>query len=122
MSLSFYMDEHVHRAITSGLRLRGVDVLTVQEDGLKGKDDDEIFDRATELQRVLFTQDDDFLVEANSRQQQSVYFPGVIYGHQMMVSIGEYIRDLELIAKIGGICFSRLTKKSELEHSESVNV
>ena len=24
MSLSFYMDEHVHRAITSGLRLRGV--------------------------------------------------------------------------------------------------
>jgi hypothetical protein len=27
------MDENVHGAITIGLRLRGVDVLTVQEDG-----------------------------------------------------------------------------------------
>lgn len=26
------MDEHVHRAITIGIRLRSVDVLTVQED------------------------------------------------------------------------------------------
>lgn len=39
MSLAFYIDEHVPRAITIGLRLRGVDVLTVQEDGLKGKED-----------------------------------------------------------------------------------
>jgi hypothetical protein len=29
MSLAFYMDEHVPRSITAGLRLRNVDVLTV---------------------------------------------------------------------------------------------
>lgn len=29
MSLAFYMDEHIHSAITVGLRLRDVDVLTV---------------------------------------------------------------------------------------------
>ncbi len=29
-----YMDEHVPKAITIGLRMRGIDVLTVQEDGL----------------------------------------------------------------------------------------
>lgn len=34
MSVAFYMDEHVPRAISVGLRLRGVDVLTAQEDGL----------------------------------------------------------------------------------------
>ncbi len=34
MSLSLYMDENVPIAITEGLRMRGVDVLTVQEDGL----------------------------------------------------------------------------------------
>ncbi len=39
MSVSFYMDEHIHRAITSGLRLRGVNVLTVQEDGYGGYPD-----------------------------------------------------------------------------------
>ena len=32
MSVALYMDEHVHRAITVGLRLRGVEVLTAQED------------------------------------------------------------------------------------------
>lgn len=30
------MDEHIHRAITAGLRMRGVDVLTVQEDQCTG--------------------------------------------------------------------------------------
>ncbi|WP_293133656.1 DUF5615 family PIN-like protein [Okeania sp. SIO3I5] len=29
----FYMDENVSRLITEGLRRRGIDVLTVQEDG-----------------------------------------------------------------------------------------
>lgn len=30
MSVALYMDEHVHRAITVGLRLRGADVLTAR--------------------------------------------------------------------------------------------
>ena len=33
MSLRLYMDHHVPRAITAGLRLRGEDVLTAAEDG-----------------------------------------------------------------------------------------
>ncbi len=33
MTVRFYMDEHVSRAVTVGLRRRGLDVLTVQEDG-----------------------------------------------------------------------------------------
>ncbi|MEK7677504.1 MAG: hypothetical protein AAB676_16880 [Verrucomicrobiota bacterium] len=33
MSLPLYMDVHVHRAITNGLRLRAAEVLTAQEDG-----------------------------------------------------------------------------------------
>ena len=32
MPLKLYMDHHVPRAITNGLRLRGVDVITVRED------------------------------------------------------------------------------------------
>ncbi len=30
VTVALYMDEHIHRAITTGLRLRGVDVLTAQ--------------------------------------------------------------------------------------------
>jgi predicted nuclease of predicted toxin-antitoxin system len=74
MTVGLYMDVHVHRAITTGLRLRGVDVLTAQEDGYRRAVDDVLLDRATELQRVLFTQDEDLLAEAKRRQMQSVPF------------------------------------------------
>ena len=33
MAIPLYTDQHVPRAITTELRLRGVDVLTAQEDG-----------------------------------------------------------------------------------------
>jgi predicted nuclease of predicted toxin-antitoxin system len=93
------MDENVHRAITGGLRLRGVDVLTVQEDERSGATDPEVLDRATELRRPLFSQDDDLLAEACRRQAEGIPFPGVIYAHQLHVTIGDCIRDLELISK-----------------------
>lgn len=101
MALAFYMDHHVPRSITVGLRLRGVDVLTAYEDGRSELDDPQLLDRATELERVLFTQDDDLLVEASRRQKEDTFFHDVIYAHQLRVSIGSCIRDLELIAKAG---------------------
>ncbi|WP_254565443.1 DUF5615 family PIN-like protein [Oscillatoria sp. HE19RPO] len=99
MTIALYMDEHVRRAISNGLKLRGIDVITVQEDGKNGIPDSILLERATELNRVIFTQDDDFLVIANFRQQEGVKFSGVIYGHQQYVSVGECVRDLEIIAK-----------------------
>ena len=69
------MDEHVHRAITAGLRLRGVDVLTVQEDGRRQVRDDVLLDRASGLRRVLFSQDEDLLAEATRRQREGMHLP-----------------------------------------------
>lgn len=101
MALAFYMDQHVPRAITVGLRLRGVDVLTAFEDGSSTLPDPALLDRASELSRVLFTQDDDLLTEATRRQRENIPFHGVIYAHQLRVPIGICIRDLELIATVG---------------------
>jgi predicted nuclease of predicted toxin-antitoxin system len=101
MPLSLYMDHHVPKAITVGLRLREVDVVTAYEDGANEFDDPKLLDRAHELQRVLFTQDDDLLSEAARRQRESIPFYGVIYAHQLQVAIGMCVRDLELIAKGG---------------------
>lgn len=100
MTIALYMDVHVHRAITNGLRIRGVDVLTAQEDGHRTADDAYLLDRATELGRVLFSQDDDLLAEAKRRQTEGVHFSGVIYAHQMHITIGRCVADLELIAKL----------------------
>ena len=97
--LPLYMDEHVPKAITIGLRLRGIDVLTVQEDNFMSKPDPELLDRALYLKRVIFTHDDDLLVEATKRQHSGQVF----YGHHLRVSIGACIKDLELLAKYGDI-------------------
>ena len=58
MPIALYMNQHVPRAITVELRLRGVDVVTAHEDGASRLDDPELMDRASELRRVLFTRDD----------------------------------------------------------------
>jgi predicted nuclease of predicted toxin-antitoxin system len=101
MPLAFYMDHHVPRAITLGLRLRGVDVLTAYEDGASELDDATLLDRASERRRVLFTRDDDLLAEAAKRQREEIPFLGVIYAHQLRVSIGRCVQDLEILAKAG---------------------
>jgi len=93
------VDVHVRRAVTTGLRLRGVDVLTAREDNAGELDDSRLLDRATKLERVLFTQDDDLLREAARRQQTGERFTGVIYGHQLNIMISQCIDDLELIAQ-----------------------
>jgi Domain of unknown function (DUF5615) len=92
------MDENVRGAVTDGLRGRGVDVLTVQEDGRVGDDDPDVLDRAAKLGRVVFTQDADFLAEGTRRQRAGIPFAGVVYAHQLRISVAQCINDLELIA------------------------
>lgn len=101
MPIALYMDQHVPRAITNGLRLRGIDVMTAFEDGAGAFADPALLDRASALGRVLFTQDDDLLTEATRRQATGTPFAGVIYAHQLRVSIGTCIRGLEVVATAG---------------------
>ncbi len=101
MALRLYMDHHVPRALTIQLRLRDVDVITAFEDEASTLEDPQLLDRVSELERVLFTRDDDLLVEASLRQQVGHNFSGVIYAHQLHVSIGICVQDLELLAKAG---------------------
>ena len=88
------MNVHVRRGVAEGLLLsRGGGL-----DGAGGLEDPELLDRATALGRVLFTQDDDLLREAKRRQKIGQRFAGIIYAHQLNITIGQSIADLELIA------------------------
>ena len=98
MAIGLYMDHHVSRAITTGLRLLEVDVLTAGEDGAALLPDPALLDRATSLGRVLFTQDDDLLADATRRQRQGIPFGGVIYSYQPRTNVGRCIRDLQYIS------------------------
>ena len=101
MSVALYMDVHVPATITRALVLRDVDVLTSQLDGTIELSDSDLLDRATELGRVLVSQDEDLLAEATHRQRTNRKFGGVIYAHQLGVTIGQCVKDLEIIAKAG---------------------
>lgn len=98
MAQALYMDVHVPSAVTEGLRRCGVDVLTSQEDGTREADDEALLQRAMELGRILFTQDEDLLAIASQWQQQGREFDGVVYSHQLGPGIGSLIEDLELIS------------------------
>jgi hypothetical protein len=112
MSIPLYMDVHVHAAITEQLEVRGVDVITAQDDDRADSDDDDLLEQATALGRVIFTQDADFHAIAAHWQQQGREFAGIVYGHQLRVSIGKCVADLELISK----CYEPIDMISRVEH------
>lgn len=92
------MDVHVRRAVTIALRLREIDVLTAQEDGSAELDDGQLLDRAAELVRVLVSQDEDLRREGAQRLSRGQGFSGIVYAHQLRITIGQMVEDLELIA------------------------
>lgn len=91
MAITLYMDHHVPRAITAALRLREVDVQTADEDGSAELSDPDLLEWATELRQVLFSQDVHLLAAASRRQNEGISFGGVIYAHQLLVSIGDCV-------------------------------
>ena len=93
------MDVHVPQAITQQLRRRSIDVLTAFDDESQELPDDQLLERTTELKRVLFTQDIRFRVLAETWQIKGKPFAGLIFGHQLGGTIGQFVKDLELIAK-----------------------
>ena len=93
------MDVHVPLPITVGLRLRGIEVITVQEDGTARFPDPELLERAGEIGAVLLTRDEDLLAVAAAKLRTGEDFATVIYSHQLGLGIGPCIRDLEIFAK-----------------------
>ena len=100
MAVGIYVDVQIPSAISTGLRLRGVEVITAQEDGAARFADADLLTRATELRMLLYTHDDDFLKEARRRLESGESFSGVIYSHQTRSPAGRCIEDIEIIAKI----------------------
>ena len=98
--LALYMDQHVAVSISLAMRERGVDVLTAYEDDHYDAEDEVILARATELQRVVFTRDRDFLAIGRASQSSGTEFYGIVYAHQLQVTIGQAIRDLDLICQL----------------------
>jgi predicted nuclease of predicted toxin-antitoxin system len=91
----YYTDEHIARAVAAGLRLRGIDVVTVPEAGMLGASDEEHLALALFEGRVVVTQDADFLRLA----EQGHPHAGIVYAAQQ-TPIGTIMRGLLLIQNV----------------------
>lgn len=89
------MDENVPRAITEGLRRRGIEVVTVQEMDMRGATDEEQLEFAAQHALVTFTQDTDFI----RLLSRGIFHTGIVYAAQKL-PIGEVLRGMILISEI----------------------
>ena len=93
--IRFYTDEHISKAVIQGLRLRGIDVLSISETRLFGATDEHHLGRATSEGRVVLTQDADFLALAAGGKNHQ----GIVFAPQG-TPIGRLIQGLLLIYEV----------------------
>ncbi|MCZ6679875.1 MAG: DUF5615 family PIN-like protein [Candidatus Poribacteria bacterium] len=89
-TITFHLDEHIPRAIADGLRREGIDVTTTSEAELIGASDEEHLNFARREQRVIFTQDNDFL----RWHHAGVNYAGIVYCARGARTIGDMIQSL----------------------------
>lgn len=88
MALPVYLDVHVPAGVTQGLRRKAIDALTAQDDGASLMPDEQLLHRATDLGRVLLTQDLDFLGIASRWQTSGRAFAGILFPRRALRSAG----------------------------------
>jgi len=95
-TIRFHLDESCDPRIAAGLRLHGIDVTTSNDAGLLNTPDAAQLAFAIAQNRVMITQDTDFLRIATSGQEHS----GIVYFAAHSRSVGEAIRGVQLIWEV----------------------
>ena len=78
-SLKFLTDENQTKAIAVALSDKGVDIERNVEIGMMSDPDSELLDYAVENNRIVITQDDDFLRHNNERLTAGLEHPGIFF-------------------------------------------
>ena len=97
MSLRFYLDEDCQAiALASALRQHGIDVLTTNEAGLSGVDDETQLRQAADGERVLVTNNIRDFVPLHLRWLAEGHpaHAGIVLFGQQTLTIGETVRRL----------------------------
>ena len=91
--IRFYFDQHIPGAVSAGLRLHGVDVLTAWEAGRCGTPDPDQLAFATAEDRVVMTFDPDYL----ALHRSGVPHSGIVWCPARKYSVGQLIQVLLLV-------------------------
>ena len=91
--IRFHLDEHIAGAIATGLLAHGIDVTTTSAAGLTGAADSAHIEFALSENRVIVTNDADFLRHAAAGTEHA----GICYSPQGTYSVGELLQILLLV-------------------------
>jgi hypothetical protein len=92
--LKGYADEHVVFALVEALRRRRMDVVRAQDRGREEADDADLLDEALADERVMLTNDTDFLRLAAERAAIQQRFAPIFFWPQQRRSIGQLVRSI----------------------------
>jgi predicted nuclease of predicted toxin-antitoxin system len=92
-TIRFHLDENVDPRVASGLRLHAIDVTVTAEAGLLAASDLDQLDYIAREDRVIITQDHDFLRLHSAGHSH----PGIAFYQAGTRSIGQVIRGARLI-------------------------
>jgi hypothetical protein len=103
-----YADEHVPAALVAGLKLRGMNVETVQDRGRRGADDDELLAEALQRECLWLTTDIDFLALASTKSAAGHEFAPILFWPQQARGVRELIAAiLQLAARTSTLLSAR---------------
>ena len=102
--LDVYADENVTNAVVQALRKRGMDVVTVSDRGREGTDDALLLAEALADERVLLTNDQDFLALAAEAAARRDTFAPIFYWPQQQRRVGELVN--RMIQEVSQISYA----------------
>jgi hypothetical protein len=95
-TIRFHLDENCDPRLAAGLRLYGIDVTTTPEVGLLHAADEDQLAYAVAQNRVVITQDTDFLRLAAAGHQH----PGIVFHPSGRPALGPIMRAVHLIWEV----------------------
>ncbi|MBI4481492.1 MAG: DUF5615 family PIN-like protein [Acidobacteria bacterium] len=98
--LRIYTDENVDIRVADGLRRRGINARSANEEGKLGLPDEAQFVHAALLKAVIFTHDHRFIEIAIEKSRRGEEHYGVIFVEMHRLRLGECIRRLALYAEV----------------------
>jgi predicted nuclease of predicted toxin-antitoxin system len=98
--LKIYTDENVDVRVAEGLRRRGVEAVSVYDEGKVGLSDEAQLVHANTLGAVIFTHDADLIEIATETNRLGDDHCGVIFVEMHRLRLGECIRRLALYADV----------------------
>lgn len=79
MSFKLYTDTHIAKAVAVQLRAKGIDTIRCEEVDMADASDEEHLEKATSQERVMVSQDDDFLKLDSIWQKQGRHHTGIFF-------------------------------------------